>query len=225
MAARSRIGLIFHGIGTPGRALEPGEAPYWVSLAQFEDILDRIAAAPDPQVFQVTFDDGNVSDHDIALPRLRDRGLTADFFVLSGRIDQPGSLSQAQILSLQAADQRIGSHGIGHRNLRQLDDAALAQELSQSRAALERVCRRPITALGIPFGLYDARVLRAARRAGYAVAYSSDRGPMCPTAFLRPRTSFRGDMTPDQIAAVLSARLSPMASLRRTLGMARRRWL
>ncbi len=86
------IGLNFHGVGTPARKMETGEAPYWLSKAQFIDTLDRIAAAPNPGAYVITFDDGNISDHEIALPALVDHGLQATFFVLTGRIGMAGSL-------------------------------------------------------------------------------------------------------------------------------------
>lgn len=218
-----KVGLIFHGIGTPGRDLEPGEAPYWVSVAQFEAVLDRIAALADPGRIRISFDDGNASDHDIALPRLLARGLAADFFVLSGRLGRPGSLDAAQVRELQAAGMTIGSHGIAHLNWRNLDDAALEDELVGSRRALEAVTGRQVTTAGIPFGSYDARVLRALRRAGYAAAFSSDRGDMDQHAFLRPRTSITGAMAAEDIPAILSGRLPLPARLRRGIGMTRKR--
>ena len=77
------IGLNFHGIGDPARPLEPGEARYWISTARFTDILDRVMAQPNPGAYFLTFDDGNLSDHEIALPALRARGLDAAVFVLT----------------------------------------------------------------------------------------------------------------------------------------------
>lgn len=224
MSPPAAIGIIFHGLGAPGRALEPGEAPYWIDTARFEDILERIAASPRRALYRLSFDDGNASDHDIALPRLLACGLCADFFVLSDRIGQPGSLSADQIRALQAAGMTIGSHGAAHRDWRRLDDGALDRELSGSRAALQVVCGGPVTTTGIPFGAYDARVLRAIRAAGYACAYSSDRGRMGADAFLRPRTSVRAEMSEADMARVLSGDLPPVAQVRRALGMARRRW-
>ena len=184
--AQKHIGLIFHGIGTPGRALEPGEAPYWISVAQFEHVLDQICAAPQPALFRISFDDGNLSDHDIAMPRLLERGLRADFFVLSGRINTPGSLGEGHIRALQAAGMTIGSHGVAHQDWRRLDVRPCTAELTESHAALETICGHAITTAGIPFGGYDARVLRALRHAGYTTAYSSDRGTMNPRCFLAP---------------------------------------
>lgn len=224
MAPPSRIGIIFHGIGTPARALEPGEAPYWIDTTRFEHVLDRIAASPRRADYRLSFDDGNASDHDIALPRLLARGLVADFFVLTDRIGQPGSLSADQIGALQAAGMGVGSHGAAHRDWRRLSGPELDRELSGSRAVLQALCGRPVTTLGIPFGAYDARVLRAIRAARYEVAYSSDRGRMQPDAFLRPRTSVRADMSEADLDATLAGYLPPLAWVRRTLGMARRRW-
>ena len=218
-----QIGIIVHGIGTPARTLEPGEAPYWISVAAFDALLDRITAHPEPGRFRLNFDDGNVSDHDIALSRLVARGLKADFFVLSGRIGQPGSLDAAQIKALQAAGMTIGSHGIAHRNWATLNSVELAAELSQSRAVLETLCGQPVTTAGIPFGGYDAKVLAALRQAGYQSAGSSDRGWMNPRAFLRPRTSVTRAMDEAAVTALLDGHLAPLAWLRRGLGMARKR--
>lgn len=216
------IGIIFHGIGTPGRALEPGEAPYWISVAMFEQILDRVAASPLRDRIRLSFDDGNASDHDVALPRLVARGLTADFFVLSGRIDAPGSLTAAQIRALAEAGMGVGSHGIAHRDWRRIPQAEMEAEVTESRAAIAAVLGRPVTEAGIPFGSYDGRVLAALRRAGYSAAWSSDRGRMDPAAFLRPRTSVQAGMGEAEIAAVLTGRLAPLRRLRRALAMWRR---
>jgi peptidoglycan/xylan/chitin deacetylase (PgdA/CDA1 family) len=215
-----RIGLLFHGIGRPGRPLEPGEAPFWLPEAAFLSILDRVAAAPDPGRFHLSFDDGNASDHDIALPALQARGLRAAFFVLSGRIGQPGALSADQIRALAAADMEVGSHGAAHRDWTRLDAAAREDELRGAKVALESVLGRPVTAAGIPFGRYNATVLAELRAAGFAAAYSSDRGRMDPAAFLRSRCSLRGDMDAAALAAALAGRLPPLRRLRRALAMA-----
>ena len=219
------IGLNFHGIGEPQRTLEPGEAPYWLSSDQFERILDQVVVAPDPSVFVITFDDGNMSDHDIALPALAARGLQARFFVLTSRIGQPGALDTDQIRALQEAGMRIGSHGIAHVAWPTLDNTALECELRSSRSRLEDICERTVTEAGIPFGRYDVRVLRALRAAGYTTAWSSDGGKLHRNAFLRPRTSLRGDMSDKEMHATLAGDIPPLRRLRRALGMVRRRWM
>lgn len=222
--AATHIGLIFHGIGDPGRALETGEAPYWISVEQFEMTLAMIAKARQRDRIRISFDDGNLSDHDIALPRLLDYGLTADFFPLTGRIGRAGSLGPAQIQALEAAGMGIGGHGVAHLDWRRLEADALKTELTQSRRELEAICTGQVTTTAIPFGSYNAAVLRMVRAAGYTCAYSSDRGRMNPTAFLRPRTSVRGDMNEADIAHILTGKMSLPQKVRRMVGMASRRF-
>ncbi|WP_417462992.1 polysaccharide deacetylase family protein [Kordiimonas sp.] len=216
-----RIGIIFHGIGTPERTLEPGEEPYWISIERFESMLDVIAE--DPERYRITFDDGNFSDHAIALPRLLARELQAEFFVLTGRINQPGSLGSREITELLAAGMGIGSHGVAHRDWRRLDKNALRVELEESKIVLEELCGELITKAGIPFGGWNASVLKALRQAGYESAWSSDGGCMRSDAFLRPRRSVRGDMDEKALEDLLSGRMSSVRRLRRGLRMALRR--
>ncbi len=218
------IGINFHGIGTPQRPLEPGEAPYWLNQERFEHVLDKIAAAPDPSRFAITFDDGNLSDREIALPALVGRGLRARFFLLTGRLGAAGSLDAPDVKALMEAGMTIGSHGIDHAVWPALEEAALARELRDSRSRLEDLCGCAVREAGIPFGRYDARVLRALRAAGYTAAWSSDGGTLRQDAFLRARTSLRAVMPDAIIAAILAGRMPPLRQLRRALGMARRRW-
>ncbi len=216
-------GLIFHGIGTPERELEPGEEPYWISMSFFEDILDAVLNLPSPFQVRLSFDDGNRSDHGIALPALLQRNLKADFFVLTGRLGQPGSLDPDQVRALQAAGMGIGSHGVDHRNWSRLDSAALQHDLAESRKTLEAVCGTSIQSAGVPFGAYNSRVLRAIAATGYACAYTSDGGSMQPDAFLRPRSSVRHHMTLEDVINIMKGRMRLKDRIRRSLGMMRKR--
>jgi len=219
------IALNFHGIGTPARDLEPGEAPYWIAPELFDVILDRIAAHPERARIRITFDDGNRSDLTVALPALRARGLRADFFVLSGRLGEAGSLDAEGIVALLEAGMGVGSHGIAHLPWDGLSPDALRDELEGSKARLEEVCGRPVTSAGIPFGRWSGAVLRGLRAAGYIEAWSSDGGVARDGDFPMARTSVRADMDPGKIDAVLAGRTDPARRLRRALGVARKRWL
>jgi len=220
---RWQTGIIIHGIGDPARAPDPGEAPYWISLAQFDILLDMIVAQSNPSDIRISFDDGNLSDHDIALPRLTTRGLRAEFFVLTGRIGQAGSLDINHILALQDAGMAIGSHGVNHVDWRALDHAGLLAELRGSRQVLEGICGRPVAHAGIPFGAYNGRVLSALHSEGFTRAYSSDRGRMTPEAFLCPRTSVHGGMGRAEFTDLLAGKLPIAQHLRRAIGMTLRR--
>ena len=219
------VGIIFHGIGTPKRELEPDEAAYWISEDQFQLVLDLIVSSPNVQDIRISFDDSNTSDIEIGLPELKARGLVADFFVLTGRIGQAGSLSADDIQTLQSNGMTIGSHGIGHRNWSTLSASDLNHELTGSREALEQICGTPVTTAGIPFGGYNAAVLKALRQTGYTCAFSSDCGTMDSSAFLRPRASVQGKMHKEDFQKLLTGQLPLKRRLRRFVGMTRKRLL
>lgn len=195
-AQRRHLIFNFHGIGEPARALEPGEAAYWVSPACFELFLEVIGGLPAERrrEITITFDDGNLSDYEIALPRLVSSGLTACHFVISGRIGQAGSLSAGQIRALRAAGMSIGTHGVNHLDWRRLDRTTLQRELSDGRRRLEDIIGEPVTEAAIPFGSYDRRVLRVLKRHRFAAVFSSDGGSYRNGRWLRPRNCVRHDM-------------------------------
>jgi peptidoglycan/xylan/chitin deacetylase (PgdA/CDA1 family) len=219
------IVLNFHGVGRPERPLDSGEAPYWLDRDQFAAILDRVLEHPQRDRIRITFDDGNRSDRTLALPMLHERGLVADFFVLTGRIGLPGSLDIGDIRALLTAGMGLGSHGVAHVDWSRLTSEALATELRASKMSLEAICGQPVKAAAIPFGRYSGKVLRALHAAGYKIAYSSDGGSMRERDFPRPRTSVRRDWAPAMLEAVLSGRQHVGRRLHRALRITYRRWL
>jgi peptidoglycan/xylan/chitin deacetylase (PgdA/CDA1 family) len=210
------INLTFHGIGDPCRDLEPGERDVWISGDQFLSVLDQAAGRRD---VAITFDDGNASDLDVALPALRERRLTATFFVVAGRLGAPRFLDADAVRQLAAAGMRIGCHGMHHRPWRGLDAHALQEELVEARTILEAISGRPVTTAACPFGSYDRRVLGSLRRAGYRHVYTSDRGPTRPDRWLQPRNSVR----PQDDGRLLD-RLGSTPTLRRRAKLAVKRW-
>lgn len=222
---RARIAVVFHGIGPPPRALEPGEDRYWLDTDHFGRCLDEVAALPDPAGVWISFDDGNASDHDLALPMLLQRGLSADFFALTGRIGQAGSLSPAQLRGLRAAGMGVGSHGVAHVNWRTIPAAALQHELEASRAELERICGVPVLRASVPFGRYNRRVVAALSAAGYATVGTNDGGALRPGGYLMPRTNVRADMSLEDFRALIRGEERLSRRIRRVLTGIRRRFV
>ena len=220
-----RVVLNFHGLGAPGRDLEPGEDAYWIPRDFYEAILDRAAERrPGDLPVEITFDDGNASDLAIGAPGLEARGMTGTFFVLAGRLGAPGSLSEADLRALAARGRRIGTHGMDHVDWRAASDAVLAREIGGSLARLAEVLGRPVEAAAIPFGRYDGRVIRALRKAGLREIHTSD-GGTAGGGGLVPRTSIRRDMTLDDVSALIEGREPLPRRLRRALSMAVKRRL
>jgi peptidoglycan/xylan/chitin deacetylase (PgdA/CDA1 family) len=215
------INLTFHGIGEAERPLERGEELVWLDQDQFESALDSIVGRED---VQITFDDGNASDFEHALPQLRRRGLTATFFVVAGRLGEPGFLDEGGVRALAAAGMGIGCHGMRHRPWRRLDEHALWEELVEARRLLEQVVDRPVTEAACPFGSYDRRVLRFMRRQGYRRAFTSDSGTTRPGDWIQARNTVRPGNAVGLIECVLAADRSTHHVLRRRAKLAAKRW-
>jgi len=178
--------LTVHGVGPGTRELDPGEAATWIDIAQFEHVLDLTMKCP---AVRLTFNDGNDSDVHIALPRRVARGLTAEFFPLTGRIGDPGRIDRSGLRGLVAAGMPIGSHGWAHRDWRALDAVAAEQEIGLALRVLTDISGQPVSRVAVPFGSYDRTVLRRLRRAGVTRAYTSDGGRVRVDAWHNLRAS------------------------------------
>ena len=209
----SVVNLTVHGIGPTDRPLEPDEDKTWVTVEQFEQVLDTAVGRPD---VRITFDDGNASDVQIALPRLVERGLKADFFVLAGLLGQPGRLDKSGLHELQEAGMRIGSHGWSHRDWRRLTDDQAVEEIAHAGKVLAELTGGPVTEVAIPFGSYDRHVLRRLRLAGVKRVYTSDGGRAIADSWLQPRNSLHHDIGAGWAHEVLTGQPSLPLRARRT---------
>ncbi|WP_020662878.1 polysaccharide deacetylase family protein [Amycolatopsis benzoatilytica] len=181
-----------HGIGRPRRALDPGEDERWITVEQFDALLDVVARGG----AQLTFDDGNSSDVEIALPRLVDRGLYAEFFPLAGRVGERGYVDQDGLRQLVEAGMHVGSHGWDRHDWRLDSPFAVRRDLDEAPRLLEQLSGTPVRRYSLPEGRFDRRVLRHLRDAGATRVYANvggARGVRAAT-LVRPRTEIRWDV-------------------------------
>jgi len=215
------INLCFHGVGSPNRALEPGEERYWITEEFFLRILDLIADRPD---VGLSFDDGNQSDREIGLPALVERGLLAGFFPIACRLDRPGSLSEDDLRTLVSSGMSVGTHGMYHQSWRTVRDGGLVAELETARSVLSSVIGAEIREAACPLGDYDRRVLGELCRRGYAHVLTSDRHLARSDSWLQPRFSVRAGDDVDSIRLILSHHPSVLEQLRNQGKMLAKRW-
>jgi len=180
--------LTFHGVGDPPSAIGDitAESHYWLTTDAFECVLDRAKDWPDARI---TFDDGNLSDLTLALPRLLKRNLNASFFIVAARVGTPGYLGPADLRTLLSAGMNIGSHGMQHRPWRRLPPADLQHEIQGAKARLEDLLGIPITQAACPFGAYDRLALRTLAAAGFTRVFTSDRGWASSATWFQPRNT------------------------------------
>jgi peptidoglycan/xylan/chitin deacetylase (PgdA/CDA1 family) len=153
----------------------------------------------------LTFDDGRQDNVDVVLPILREYGIPATFYICSGLMgrqvrlpshpdrsdasEQSGldHMDWAAVQQLQAAGMCIGSHGATHRELTRCTDEELAREVTDSRQQISSRLKIPVRHFSYPWGRFDARVLRAVRKAGYQTAAAVSVNPVLP---VRPWDEF-----------------------------------
>ena len=205
MADADVLNICFHGIGIPRREMEPGEDAYWVGIDRFLRILDEIATWPSARV---SFDDGNASDSEIGLPALVERGLTAQFFLLAGRLGTPGSLAAEDVREMADRGMAIGTHGMSHHSWRRMDPATREAELIEARRRIEEAAGSTVTAAACPLGRYDRRLLSDLRGLGYSRVYTTDRRAARQDDWLQARFSVYRDDTPESLRTTVLSRPS-----------------
>jgi peptidoglycan/xylan/chitin deacetylase (PgdA/CDA1 family) len=131
-----------------------------------------------PKPILITFDDGYSDVFHEALPVLKRLDMRATAYVISGRTLRSDTvfLTWHLLRALERDGFEIGSHTITHRDLTSLSDNEVLRELVQSRRAFERRLGHPVQWLAYPFGAYDSRIERLARRAGYVLAVTTEQG-------------------------------------------------
>lgn len=165
---------------------------------------EAASSPPEGRSVAITFDDAYRSVLELARPILDSFAAPATVFAPTDYIgdEAPMSwngvdrwhggahereltpMSWAQLRALADSGWEIGSHTCTHPHLTALDDAALRDELTRSRAACEAQLGIECTSLAYPYGDVDERVVAATARAGYRAAAAlptrlDSRDPLC----------------------------------------------
>jgi peptidoglycan/xylan/chitin deacetylase (PgdA/CDA1 family) len=133
----------------------------------------------------LSFDDGYPDQYSHAARQLRRYHWPA---VLNLVVHNGTALRHAQVRRMVKWGWEIGSHTLGHPILTHCSSAALRRELVLSRRILHHEFDVQVDFLCYPGGIYDGRVMRAARDAGYLAATSIRYGAATPRGrFALPR--------------------------------------
>ena len=116
----------------------------------------------------ITFDDGYLNNYTEAFPALVEAGVTACFYVISGRIDHSaGYMTSTQLREMAAGGMTIGSHTVTHAYLSERPMKEVRRELEDSKKMLEDMIGRPVIHFALPGGHFSPPVLELARQCGY----------------------------------------------------------
>jgi peptidoglycan/xylan/chitin deacetylase (PgdA/CDA1 family) len=152
------------------------------------ELLRARAAGRGAALVGLTFDDGYADFLEHAVPLLRRHSCTATVFVLPGRIGGDNAwdplgprkplLTEGGIRAAAHAGMEIGSHGMLHENLPEVEDDVLHRETAHSRELLREITGTAPEGFCYAYGAVDQRAVDAVRAAGYGYACAIDPGPL-----------------------------------------------
>ena len=148
----------------------------------------------------LTFDDGDISFLELALPILQEFKFHSVVFAVSGFLGQHAHwikepknrmriMSAVQLQSLAMHLVEIGSHSVTHSKLTQLNEKEIRQELYNSKSYLEDIIGNEVASFAYPHGCYNDTVLKTIMTVGYrcAVTCKPDQANNAPSFFEIPR--------------------------------------
>jgi peptidoglycan/xylan/chitin deacetylase (PgdA/CDA1 family) len=165
----------------------------------------------------LSFDDGHISNYELASPVVREFAIPAIVFITTCWIDALDSvMTWRHLRELSNEGFTIGSHGHTHALLTTCGQAALRNELEVSKRLLEDRLGKQVDVISLPGGRGNDRVLRACRKAGFSKVYTSRVGEYSPANDDMPEVIGRYVVTRGTTEQTLAAYLQGgRATLRR----------
>lgn len=187
----------------PGTVLEKHlrDLKHW-GFGNFEfDALDSEMFARVHKAVLFTFDDGYKSVLHKAFPLLSKYGYKGAVFAVSGFLGKYSNwevpflpplphLDKNDLRFLYSQGWIIGSHSHTHKDLTQLPEKELRDEIITSKQALEDVIGAEVECFSYPYGKYNGRVKLVLMESGFRYAFKSSGFPKLPLNLLEiPRHS------------------------------------
>ena len=213
--------LMYHGVfaDKDTSRIDAEDLPYAVSVTNFVQQLDSLQAkrvgllngkSDEMPDVVITFDDGHISNFDLAMPLLAERGLSAYLFVTGDFVGKRAHFCHAHHLEQMAkGGMEIGSHGMTHLFFDDLSDEQAECELRQSMQQLTDQSGQVVQSISYPGGRYNKRTLEMSRRAGYAQLFGSVVGTLKQSDLtaIAPlkRVAIRKGTTLDEFERIINA--------------------
>ena len=207
------VPLVMHKIVRDGRRCAFED----ISISLFKRILEFIKmrgilldTAPSvverlPISYYLTFDDGNSSDADIALPLLLEMNCSATFFLIADKINTPNFISYSQARELVNSGMALGSHSVTHRDMRMLTSLQQREELLSSKMRIEDKVGYSVKYFSFPYGKFNSELVQMALNCGYEKVCTSRHGIVQFPCAVLPRNSINGAMSWGAVRRVLEA--------------------
>lgn len=153
-----------------------------ITVGRLVDAIENPETVLPDRAVVLTFDDGYTDFYLNALPSLKQYGFTATSYITTDYVggvskwlenDGEGNrriMSWEQVSEVSAAGIECGAHSGSHPQLDTLSHAAIWDEISRSKNALEEHLSQQIDTFAYPHGYHNGFVRRAVIRAGFTSA-------------------------------------------------------
>jgi len=173
------------------------------------DLLDNLVlGAPLPEKpVVITFDDGYRDTYMNAFPLLRERGMTASFFVITDFINEerPEYLSWEMAREMAAGGMYIESHARNHVSLKDKDIDYLVWQALGSLESIEREVGVRPRFISYPAGEYDQQTIDLFHSANFWAGLTTVQGATHSSddLFQLRRVRVRGTTEPEELIRLL----------------------
>lgn len=146
-----------------------------IKLTDYYAYLTGNAALPENPII-ITFDDGYLSNYEVAYPILKEYNIPASIFIVTstvGHTPENGTVSYPHFTWEQAREMQesglveINSHTHSHRNLSELQTDELQREIRFSKYLIEKNLNKYCYTFAYPYGDYRADTQKMIKYAGY----------------------------------------------------------
>ena len=115
----------------------------------------------------LTFDDGHISNYEMAFPILQGFGFTATFFIYPTVIGKEGFLSIPQIEEMAQKNMRFESHSLTHPYIVTLNNQDIKHEVYESKIQIQKILNCEVNHFSVPFGFYNKYLISCLKESGY----------------------------------------------------------
>ena len=213
LRARRSVILAYHGVAPSHASVDPhflrvapdrfrGQVELlrdagfeFVTVAELADRRGNGDGPPPPGLVALSFDDGLQDNHAVLLPILKEHGIPATVYVMTGYIGKPYPwieqsdvrlMNEDELRELAAAGVELGAHTVSHPDMSELGREECLREMVESRDEVTRIAAEPVRTFAYPFCRYGDAAVAAAAEAGFDAAVTCHgRGDWSPHTMQR----------------------------------------
>ncbi len=151
----------------------------------------------------LTFDDGLISDYEIAYPLLKHNNVSAIFFIVPSYIGSSDYLSWDQVRKLSDNGMEIGSHSLNHNDLSSVSSKRSDIEIIKSKSIIEDKISKKVRCFSFPYGRYNNKIINNVLKSGYDYCFTSKPGLFNSGDVVIPRISLNNTLNNSDIAKII----------------------